>query len=255
MSRRRATIWHTALALALVAAGLEAATLRIPAGHDVFVTAADGKSYFYLGASHEHPIPRGFFGCVPSRTGCLPSDPIEAPVRVTFQGLATGDLGLGPGPVEALACEDVYTDDKFGRHCADGAGHFTAVNPYKPEKVDTIVLRDGDLVLDAIGSVSTVPIELVSLSLRSIDPITVRYGNGQATQSFHVKALGPRVSGHQGTMTATRTGESSGTYFSSMPLSVEISFQNTSSGGPSAVSPIDFDLELRGSEVAWKYHG
>ena len=252
---RRATIWCAALTLALGAAGLAAAPLRIPAGHDVFVTAADGKSYFYLGASSEHPVPRGFFGCVQTRNGCLPSDPIEAPIRVTFQGLATGDLGLGPSPVEALACEDVYTDDKYGRHCADGASWFGSTNPYKPEKVDTIVLRGADLVLDAIGSVSTIPIELVSLSLRSVDPITVRYGNGQASQTFHVKALGPRASGHQGTMTVARTGEFSGTYFSSMPLLVEISFQNTSSAGPSAVSPIDFDLELRGSEIAWKYHG
>ena len=56
-------------------------------------------------------------------------------------------------------------------------------------------------------------------------------------------------------MTVTRNGTSSGTYFSTLPLSVEISFQNTSSTGPSAGPPIVLDVDLRGSEIPWKYHG
>jgi hypothetical protein len=256
MNRRSATLWRTALAVALAATGLEAATLRIPAGHDMFVTAADGRSYFYLGASSGHPIPQGYFGCVQTASGCLPSDAIVAPVRVTFQGLATGDFGLEPGALESQPCEDVYTDDKFGRHCADGVGHFT--DPFPPplaDQVDTIVLRNADLVLGNIGSVGTIPIELVAVSLRSVTPMEVRYGNGRVSQRFHVKAAGPRVKGRLGTMTLTRSGVSSGTYFSTLPLAVEISFQNTSSTGPSAGPPIVLDVDLRGAELPWKYHG
>lgn len=257
MGKRRATLWRMALAVALTATGLEAASLRIPAGHDMFITPADGRTYFYLAASSAQPIPRGFFGCVQTRSGCLPSDPIEIPARVNFRGLPTGPLGQQASPFGTEPCKTVSDPEKFGVHCSDGANNFqsTSPNPTSLEDVDTIVFRNGDLVFNAIGSVSTTPIELVSLSLESIEPIVVQYGNGQVTQRFRVKAIGPRTTSRPGSMTVKRSGDSSGVYFSTLPVSVRISFQNTSSSGPSALAPIDLDLELRGSDIAWRYPG
>ena len=184
----------TAFLLAVAASLARADTLRIPAGHDLFVTAADGRSFFYLGGSPENPIPEGFFGCVPSAGGCLPSDPVTAPVRVTFKGLATGDLGLEPGTLGNSPCKDVSDEHKFGRHCADGVGHFSSTSgplPAEPEDTDTIVQRQADLVFGAVGDVRSAPIELVSLSLHSIEPIEVSYGGGRAFQRFAVEVPAP----------------------------------------------------------------
>lgn len=263
MRRRSTSLWPAVLATTLTlstlaATGLEAASLRIPAGHDLFVTPADGRTYFYLAASSAQPIPRGFFGCVQTRSGCLPSDPIEIPVRVNFRGLPTGPLGQQASPFGSEPCKTVSDPQKFGVHCSDGANNFQSTSPNQQQPldaVDTIVFRNGDLVLDAIGSVGTIPIELVSLSLESIEPILVRYGNGQATQRFQVKAIGPRTPGRLGSMSVKRSGESSGVYFSTLPVSVRISFHNTSSSGPSALAPFDLELELRGSDIAWRYGG
>jgi hypothetical protein len=197
------------------------------------VTAADGRSFFYLGGSPENPIPEGFFGCLPTAGGCLPSDPVSAPVRVTFKGLATGDLGLEPGTLGNSPCKDVSDEHKFGRHCADGVGHFSSTDgtfPAEPEDTDTIVQRQADLVFGAVGDVRSAPIELVSLSLHSIEPIEISYGGGRAFQRFDVIVTGPRVKGRTGTMVVSRTGKSSGTYASRLPM----------------------DLDFVGAKVAWE---
>lgn len=252
-SSTKAALLLAAILAVFGSIGLHAATLRMPAGYDMFITAADGRSFFYLGASSERPIPQGFFGCLPIAGACLPSDAITAPIRVAFEGLATGDLGLEPSPVSSVPCKWVSDADKYGMHCADGVGHFSSTNPEIPAEpeVDTIVLRDADLVFEAIGDQRSAPIELVSLSLRGIEPVEILYGDGRASQRFQVTVSGPRVKGARGTMTISRTGESSGTYVSRLPVSMEIKFQNTKSGGPAPAAPIALDLDFVGADVPW----
>ncbi|MEM7051919.1 MAG: hypothetical protein AAF604_19790 [Acidobacteriota bacterium] len=231
-------------------------TLTVSAGYDMFITPPDGYSFFYIAGLADETIPEGFFGCVRVGGDCLPSDAIAYPVRVLFEGLATGSLGLEPGTMDNSPCKDVSDDTKFGRHCADGVGHFSSTNPMpfdeEEEDIDTIVLRGNDMTFDAIGDVRSTTIELVSLSLESIKPITVTYGNGRITQRFDVIARGPLVPGQKGKMVVSRTGSNNGTYFSRLPISVAIAFENTDRQGPGPKETLDLDLDFVSAEVPWE---
>ncbi|MEM7480831.1 MAG: hypothetical protein AAF481_06630 [Acidobacteriota bacterium] len=228
--------------------------LKVPAGYDLFVTPPDGSSYFYLGSEGEG-IPEGYFGCLETPNGCLLSDAIQSPVRVLFVGLATGDLGLEPGTLDNDPCKWVSDSDKFGVHCADGVGHFSSTTPSfpsEPEDTDTIVARLADVSFEEIGDSRTVPIEFVSLSLQSLKPITVTYGDGRYTERFQVIARGPGVGGETGSMVMTRTGATNGTYYSRLPVFVDIEFQNTRRNGPAPKEGIALDLVMVGAEVPWE---
>jgi hypothetical protein len=52
-------------------------------------------------------------------------------------------------------------------------------------------------------------------------------------------------------MVVSRTGKSSGTYSSRLPISMSIRFQNTAPGGPAATAPIELDLDFAGAEIPW----
>lgn len=236
--------------------GKKATSLTIPAGHDMFVTRPDGRTYFYLGGSGGETIPQGFFGCAPRGETCLPSDPIDQPVRVVFEGVAVDIQALEPSVLDNSPCKWVSDDDKFGTHCADGVGHFSSTTPEfpsEPEDSDTIVLRTADLSFDSIGDVRSIPIELVALSLRSVEPIEIGYGAGQVTQRFDVRVTGPQGPARTGTMVVSRTEESAGTYFSRLPVAMEIEFSNTAPDGPAAVGTVSLDLDFVGAEVPWEY--
>lgn len=230
--------------------------LSIPTGYDMFVTPPDGRSLFVLGGNGERAIPQGFFGCVPSEGDCLVSDPVDSPIRVQFQGLATGDLGLEASAMSSDPCKWVSDEDKFGIHCASGIQNFTSTTrefPAMLDEVDTIVSRGSDAVLEGVGSTTSVPIKLVSLSLQSMEPVEISYGQGRLFQQFHVVVSGPREEARAGEMLITRARESSGTYFSKLPISLKIRFENSDPEGPSARAPIELDLNFVGPEVKWEF--
>lgn len=236
--------------------GKSGASLTIPAGHDMFVTRPDGRTYFYLGGSGSETIPQGFFGCTPRGDACLPSDPVDRPVKVVFEGVAVDIQALEPSALDNSPCKWVSDDDKFGTHCADGVGHFSSTTPEfpsEPEDSDTIVLRTADLSFDAIGDVRSIPIELVALSLRSVKPIEIGYGAGQITQRFHLRVTAPHGDARTGTMVVSRTAESAGTYFSRLPVAMAIEFLNAAPDGPAAVGSVALDLDFVGAEVPWEY--
>jgi uncharacterized repeat protein (TIGR01451 family) len=98
---------------------------------------------------------------------------------------------------------------------------------------DTIVRRGGT-TLPMPGSNDTIPIEIVALSLTSVMPITVTYGGGSPNQ-FDVSVDLPPGPQPTGQMTMTRTGDTSGTLQSQLPVISHVTFTNQNPGGPQAV--------------------
>ena len=206
--------------------------LDIPAGFDLFRTVEG--SAFALGG-----IPGGFFGDM----GDAPSDPIRVPITVEMNGVSIGkSFGLPPGPLAIPKTCWEKVGPNFKRHCA-----ITNVTPPETKDTSTIVKRKEDIVLNNIGDSGTIEIELVALSLRSVEPIEVTYGGGGATQFFDVFVeLDPnqgRVDDldtirRTGSMTLTRTSVDGGTFDSALPLAFRLTFTNTDPNGPSAAGPI-----------------
>ena len=85
--------------------------------------------------------------------------------------------------------------------------------PFGP--TDTIVRRNGSVNLPGPGSSASVPIEIVALSLQSVQPITVNYSSGPAEQwNVHV-CLSDVVPQPTGPMTITAGCPNEGGTFSS----------------------------------------
>jgi hypothetical protein len=109
------------------------------------------------------------------------------------------------------------------------ASHFVspAFTPAHLNMVDTIVQRHSSAVLPGIGDTMTIPIEIVSLSLVSVQPIMVTFNNGSSQSFFDVfVTLDPNCTQTQGTMTLTRTSPNGGTFDSSLPVCVQLTFLN-----------------------------
>lgn len=87
---------------------------------------------------------------------------------------------------------------------------------------DTVIQRLGGLTLPGPGSSATVPIELVSLSLVSCEPITIQVGN--TTEQWDVKmGLSPRGKS-QGSMTVRQTSANGGTFDSQLSVQPILTF-------------------------------
>jgi PEP-CTERM motif-containing protein len=124
--------------------------------------------------------------------------------------------------------------------------------------VDTIVQRLAPASLPTVGSSATVPIELVSLNLVSVAPITVTYGGGAFSQFFDVFAT---EAGAQapGTMTLTRDSVDGGYFDALLPVLANIHFENTVPTGPQAASDLPFQAQFQsrgthgpsGTSVCW----
>ncbi len=78
---------------------------------------------------------------------------------------------------------------------------------------DMIIERTASLNFPDIGDVATVPIELVALSLRSTEPITVTFDDGVSTEEYNVHVfLSSFYSQDQGSMEVTQICNSGGTF-------------------------------------------
>jgi len=93
--------------------------------------------------------------------------------------------------------------------------------------------------LQNIGSTAQTSVEMLSLSLRSLSPLQVTYGNGVSSSFFDVFVeLLP--SAQFGTLDLRRTDNFSGTYNLSIPIAYQMTFVNTSPSGPQANGPLVF---------------
>ncbi len=120
---------------------------------------------------------------------------------------------------------------------------------------DTVVERLEDATLTGEGSEATVPIQIVALSLQSIDPITVTYGDG--SESFFDVHVTLSDTQSQGSMTLTQTSADGGTFDSELPVTPlftfievegELTFTFDGAGN-------DLILNLTASGVPWLRDG
>ncbi len=93
---------------------------------------------------------------------------------------------------------------------------------------DTVVHREMDLTLASVPSSGQVPIEIVSLSLVSCQPITVRYCNGQPDETWNLAVSSLR--GHHGHVTILKSHQNGGTFTSSLPVQPIFTFTRVGDG-------------------------
>ena len=142
---------------------------------------------------------------------CFQAEPISD-LLATSAPPAPNQVQFGAPDVPAIPA------DFFGPGSDPFAGSVPFVGvPFSPgvtEDFDTQVDRGGDPVfpLDPPGSVGTVPIELVALSLRSANPITVTYVGGQFPEEWDMAIGLSRVDAPHGQLTALKTHPNGGTF-------------------------------------------
>jgi hypothetical protein len=117
---------------------------------------------------------------------------------------------------------------------------------------DTIVMRQAPAVLPTVGSSTTIPIEIVSLSLKSVAPLMVTYGGGASSQFFDVFVDLAPLPQTPGTMTLTRESQNGGTFDSVLPVLSSITFENTNPTGPQVQQPVIREDVFTGTDTCWQ---
>lgn len=110
-----------------------------------------------------------------------------------------------------------------------GGQPIASTGPLGP--TDTIVKRNSNAILPTPGSSTTVPIEIIALSLVSVNPITVTYNGGQTPDQWSVRACLAQTAPQQvGTMTIrtnTCVCPEGGTFTSTLPVLPKFTFTRT----------------------------
>lgn len=187
--------------------------LLAPLGDDVFFSPP-GQSVLPL------QLPANFFG--PG------SDPFF------------GTVQLGGSPFSPPSSQPFEAMGPF-RHVAQAAMHGVVDARQTTSQGDTIIRRSTDAWLSDPGTpagTQTVPIQIVQLSLVSVQPIVVTYNGGQNPQQWMVQmSVNPNSTQQTGAMTLTRTSAQGGTFTSELPVKSMMVFTNLS--GPGTVGPIE----------------
>lgn len=89
---------------------------------------------------------------------------------------------------------------------------------------DTVIERLDYMVLPEVSDVDTVPIEIVALSLASVDPIEVTYNGGQTSELWDVHVCLSDVGQDIGSMVARRDCPAGGTYDALLPVRPKFTF-------------------------------
>ena len=191
--------------------------LLIRAGDDLFESPA-GQSFVTVPVTT--PIPSGFFGM---KSG-TPSDPVSG--TISLQGLPLTNT-------TPTGSQEFQPHGQFGE-LALLARHGVLATSQGTGRPDTLVRRLSDATLGDIGGTTapsaTIPIEIVALSLVSVQPIQVTYGGGNPS-FFDVFVDLPPSTQSTGAMTISRTGAFSGTLMSTLPVNSRVTFVNRA--GPS----------------------
>ncbi len=150
-----------------------------------------------------------------------------------YRTTATTAVTFGEGAIPAIPA------DFFGPGSEPFTGtvQFTGA-PVDPatSDADTIVRRHGEAYLPFEGSVDTIPIELLTLSLMSVHPITVTY-QSTSSQLYDVfMTLDPGFPA-MGSMTIQRTSPSGGTFTSTLQLLPVFTFAPAGGGPPTPPLP------------------
>lgn len=208
-------IWSTVIPQA------QAGILVVPEGTDYFSTPSDNKTWIDIG------LPSGFFGS----KGGTPSDAFSE--QVFFHGKTAG----------LSVASFVSIRGSSGGEDSLSAAH--APLPNFPETVfpfDTAIFRQGT-TLNNIGDSATVNLQIQILSLQTINPIEVTYGGGSPSFYSAFVDLDPGSTQMIGSATLTRTGETSGTFTSILPVTSRLTFTGALPTDPDpAFQPVHTDI-------------
>lgn len=186
--------------------------LLITPGDDVFHTPP-GQSAAMLN------LPAGFFG--PG------SDPFIGTVQLTGQ------------PVSGPSTHPFQPQGPFPQ-VAQTVTHRIVDARQAGTQGDTVVSRLQGASLHFPGSpaaTQTVPIEIVAMSLTSVQPIIVTYNGGQNPEPWSVQMqVNPNSPQTPGAMTLTRTGEHGGTFTFELPVNSLMTYRQVV--GTGVVGPI-----------------
>lgn len=212
---RRSRALTSILVSSLTLCGIAVQAQQLDAGKDCWVTT--GGTRFEIQA-----LPGGYFG---TKAG-VPSDARPAQViQVTGNPLA-GGIVL-PNCPNAIIFRTVWLDP-HGTPVQPNDAHAVTqqLQPAGVEPIDTIVHRRHSVQLG--GGPVPVEIEMIALSLKSVNPITVTFG-AQPPSFFDVFIT---LDGAQsiGSMGLTPTSANGGnTLVSSLPVNFKVEFRDTQS--------------------------
>jgi hypothetical protein len=207
------------IALALLAAPLCAAHAQnVLPGFDLYITSASDTEFDFS----TQPLPADFFG--PG------SDPFDG-------GVPASTFPLPDNPYWPLPPTLCPSDDL--------------------SNIDTIVERIDPASLPGVGSSDVIDIEIVALSLRSTDPITVTYNGGLNPELWDMyvclSTSQPQITGN---MLVRKTHSNGGTFDSDLPVIPKFVFvrqsdaqERTLDGGD---SPFWTDT-IEALDVPWEY--
>lgn len=132
------------------------------------------------------------------------------------------------------------------------------IDPANLGNTDTIVRRLEDTT-DLEGGPSTIDIEIVSLRLVSVSPITVTFNGGQDPETWDVKVcLSDLEAQETGTMTITKTHTDGGLFDSVIPLRMRIDFTEVGDTGSGSIyTTFDFGdgFDLVATDSSWALLG
>jgi len=131
-----------------------------------------------------------------------------------------------------------------------------AIDPQRLGPADTIVRRMQDLCPDEVGESVTVAIEIVALSLVSVEPITVTFDDGRNPERWEVQVCLSSQPQQTGSITITLDEEDCGTFDSIVPVLPKFSFTRTADGRTESVDCGDPNqpcevLDLTGQDNGW----
>lgn len=202
-------------------------------------------------------------GCLTMVAGC--------PLAVPGTGGGGGNTGTGqaaddlwvtpPGSSTSYSFLDSpLPADFFGPGSApfDGTVRFRG-SPIAPDTLgpaDTVVRRSEDRCPTEKGESVTVDIEIVALSLTSVEPIIVSFDGGQRTEEWNVQVCLSSHPQQRGSITITLDEDDCGTFDSFIPVLPKFTFIRASTGQGQFVDcgePGQFcgTLELQGSDNGW----
>lgn len=142
-------------------------TVTIPGTFDFFITDP-GDTDIDIGTDpggDNPPLPPGFFGTI----GPDPSDPFVQ-AGIPLQGNPPVDDFRRFPPPMIIAWVDQH-GNVVGPDSRHKVGQLLV--PEDTHTADTVVRRNDDAVFNGLGDAPTVDIEIVALSLKSVDPIVV----------------------------------------------------------------------------------
>jgi hypothetical protein len=125
--------------------------------------------------------------------------------------------------------------------------------PFRETTADTVVRRLSDFNITGKNEAPvTISIQIVMLSLASVNPITVTYNQGQNPELWDVRvSLSPNEQQLLGSMTISETNPQGGTYDVRLPVRMVITFTRRADN---ATRALPISVEFGDVNVPWSHN-